>query len=328
MYSQFQSKCPFRDVRRVPACGGRVKTSLVHVAGPLFSVCGAHASGPGLDPIPFLKCGRAGCACVDLPFISVHIRAMDFDISHLLDHWDYQPGQVVVRKFTGKDGRKKIQLRVDLGLLQMNLEGRPDGKSPFGHASLFEYYQSRLHKHLAAHDGSDEGFELKPEDCARLQVEALQYHHRYICLLQMEDYAGVVRDAERNLSVFNFVGKHALSEELAWSLQQFQPQLMMILTRARAMQALDNEDYTLAIELVETGLEDIRTFFREHERMELIEQSGEIHSLENWLVEIRSNRPLSPREKLEQALNEAVRREDYEKAAEVRDALRNLKATD
>ena len=51
---------------------------------------------------------------------------MNFDISHLLDQWDYQPGQVVVRKFVGKDGQEKIQLRVDLGLLQMNAEGRPE----------------------------------------------------------------------------------------------------------------------------------------------------------------------------------------------------------
>jgi MoaA/NifB/PqqE/SkfB family radical SAM enzyme len=36
-------------------------------------------------------------------------------------------------------------------------------------------------------------------------------------------------------------------------------------------------------------------------------------------------KPLSEKEKLELALNEAVGREDYEKAAEVRDALRNLK---
>ena len=61
---------------------------------------------------------------------------MDFDISPLLDHWAYKPGQVVVRKFKGKDGKEKIQLRVDLGLLQMNAEGRPDGKRPFGHNSL------------------------------------------------------------------------------------------------------------------------------------------------------------------------------------------------
>ena len=57
---------------------------------------------------------------------------MNFDISHLLEHWDYQPGQVVVRKFVGKDGQEKIQLRVDLGILQMNAHGRPDGKRPLG----------------------------------------------------------------------------------------------------------------------------------------------------------------------------------------------------
>src|SRR5713226_7469228 len=182
---------------------------------------------------------------------------MDFDISHLLDQWDYQPGQVVVRRFKAKDGKEKLQLRVDLGLLQMNAEGRPDGKRPFGYTSLLECYQARLYKHLAAHEGNDEGFTLKAEECAKLQLEALQYHHRYICLLQLEDYAGVIRDAERNLAVFDFVAEHAQSEELAWSLQQFQPQLLMILTRARAAQALQAEDYTLAIQLVEEGLEKI-----------------------------------------------------------------------
>jgi hypothetical protein len=250
---------------------------------------------------------------------------MDFDISHLLEQWDYQPGQVVVRKFKAKDGKEKIQLRVDLGLLQMNAEGRPDGKRPFGHNSLFEYYQARLYKHLAEHGGSDEGFKLKPEDCAKLQLEALQYHHRYICLLQLEDYAGVIRDAERNLAAFDFVGKHAESEELVWALRQFQPQLLMILTRARAAQALQVEDYTQAIRLVEEGLEQIRTFYREAASAEAAEQSGEVLSLEDWLEEIRAKRPLSPRERLERALHEAVKSEDYERAAQVRDALRNLK---
>jgi len=252
---------------------------------------------------------------------------MDFDISRVLEDWDYQPGQVVVRKFKGKDGKEKLQLRVDLGLLQMNTEGRPDGKRPLGRPSLFEYYQARLHKHLAAHDGSADSFKLKPEDCGKLQLEALQYHHRYICLLQLEDYPGVIRDAERNLAVFDFVGKHAASEELAWTLRQFQPQLLMILTRARGAQALQSEDYTMAIQYVEEGIEIIRAFYRDQSRSDLAEQSGEVHSLENWLEEIRSKKPLSAREKLERALNDAVTSENYEKAAEVRDALRNLKSS-
>jgi hypothetical protein len=253
---------------------------------------------------------------------------MDFDISNLLEHWEYQPGQVVVRKFKAKDGQEKIQLRVDLGLLQMNAEGRPDGKRPFGYTSLLEYHQARLYKHLAAHDGSDEDFVLKPEECAKLQLEALQYHHRYICLLQLEDYAGVIRDAERNLAVFDFVEKHAESEELAWSLRQFQPQLLMILTRARGAQALKSDDYTQAFRLIDEGLEQIRSFYREHANAEAADQSSEIMSLEDWLEETRARRPLSQRERLERALNEAVKSENYEKAAKVRDELRNLKSAE
>jgi hypothetical protein len=253
---------------------------------------------------------------------------MDFDITRLLDQWEYQPGKVVVRKFKAKDGTEKIQLRVDLGLLQMNAEGRPDGKRPSGHPSLYELYQSKLYKHLAAHDGNDEGFSLQAEDCAKLQLEALQYHHRYICLLQLEDYPAVVRDAERNLAVFDFVEKHAETEELAWALRQFQPQLLMILTRARGSQALASDDYQLAIRLVEQGLEEIRTFYRATGASENAEQSGEILSLEEWLEEIRARRPLSKRERLERALHDAIKCEDYERAARVRDELKNLQSSD
>jgi len=200
-------------------------------------------------------------ADIDLLPTPIHIPLMDFDISRLLENWEYEPGQVVVRRFKAKDGTEKIQLRVDLGMLQMNAEGRPDGKKPFGYVSLLEYYQARLYKHLAASGGSDESFKLKAEECAKLQLEALQYHHRYICMLELGDYAGVIRDAERNLAAFDFAGKHAESEELAWSLRQFEPQLRLILTRARGAQALKAEDFSLAVQQVEEGIEKIRACY-------------------------------------------------------------------
>src|SRR5277367_235867 len=175
---------------------------------------------------------------------------MNFDISQILEQWDYQPGTASVRKFTGKDGVEKIQLRLDLGLLQMNATGRPDGKRPLGHASLYDSYQSKLYKHLAANDGSDAGFKLKADDCAKLQMEALQYYQRHNCLWQLEDYAGVVRDTERNLAVCEFARQHAESDELAWSLLQFKPQLLMMHTRARATELLRANDYSQAIPLI------------------------------------------------------------------------------
>jgi hypothetical protein len=250
--------------------------------------------------------------------------AMDFDITNLLEKWDYRPGQVVVRKFTGLDGVGKIQLRVDLGLLQMNARGRPDGRRPFGHESLLDYHLFRLQQHVAANPGRDDLFELLPEDCGKLQREAFQYHHRCLCLMELNDYDAVIVDAGRNLKLFNFVAMHTRSQEAAWTLQQFQPQVLMMLTRARAARKLEINDHSAALLLVEQGLEEILTFFRECSRPELYAVSPEVQSLEKWHAEIRANRPIPARERLEQALNEAVGREDYEKAASVRDALRNM----
>jgi UvrB/UvrC motif-containing protein len=257
-----------------------------------------------------------------------HIAAMHFDISDLLDKWDYEPGRVIVRRFVGKDGLEKIQLRVDLGLLQMNAQGRPDGKRPFGHASLFEHYVSRLKQHAARRDRSDATFVLKAEDCAKLQLEALQYHHRCVCLLELQDHVSAVRDAERNLKLFDFVRKYAESEELSWSLQQFRPQVVMLHTRAQATQYLQAKDFAAAIGQIEGALERLREFYQQHSRHDLLEQSPEIHSLQHWLEEITLKRPLTRREQLEMDLQDAVKREDYEKAARVRDALRNLKSSD
>lgn len=250
---------------------------------------------------------------------------MNFDISQILEHWDYQPGHVAVRKFKGKDGVEKVQLRVDLGLLQMNAQGRPDGKRPFGHESLLDHFMAQRARHREAHPASDETFRLKSEDCGRLHQEALQYHHRYICLFQMEDYPGVVRDTERNLLLLDFVQKHAVSEDLAWALQQFRPQLILMHIRAKGSLSMGDGKYLDAIKIIEAGIEDLRQFYRDFARHDLGEQTGELQALESWLAEIQSKRPLTEREKLESALNDAVRREDYEKAAQVRDALRNLK---
>ena len=78
---------------------------------------------------------------------------MDFDISRILESWDYKAGQVMVRKFKTKDGRELIQLRVDLGLLQLNATGRPDGKRPMGHDSWFDFYLARLEEHRTQNGG-------------------------------------------------------------------------------------------------------------------------------------------------------------------------------
>ena len=68
---------------------------------------------------------------------------MSLDLNTILKDWPYESGTVKVRKITGLDGREKLQLRVDLGLLQMEITGRPDGRRPHNCESLLEYHRRR-----------------------------------------------------------------------------------------------------------------------------------------------------------------------------------------
>jgi excinuclease UvrABC helicase subunit UvrB len=79
---------------------------------------------------------------------------------------------------------------------------------------------------------------------------------------------------------------------------------------------------------IEHGITRIREFYRKHERSDLLEQCGEVTWLKNWLDQVSLLRPMSQRQRLERDLSEAVTNEDYEKAAQVRDAIRNLKTSD
>lgn len=245
---------------------------------------------------------------------------MSFDISSLLSDWDYEPGKVMVRRFQGDDGVEKIQLRIDLGLLQMNAEGRPDGRRPYGHESLFEHFKAKLE----AHAETGEEFALSESDCVKLQQEAIQYYHRYICLYELKDYEGVVRDTERNLEVFDFIEELAESDDLALMPNQMRAQVVMMYTRAKSAMMMDEEDFNNALNVVDEGIEEIRGIYENLGVDDIEESSGEMQFLSSWKDEIQSRRPLSKRERLENALEVAIRQEDYEKAAKMRDALRQL----
>ena len=116
---------------------------------------------------------------------------MSLDLNTILKDWPHENGNIKVRKITGLDGREKLQLRVDLGVLQMEMIGRPDGQRPHNCESLLDYHQKRA----ARAEQKGEAYELTPEQCAELQQEGIQYYHRYLSLFQINEFAAVVREA-------------------------------------------------------------------------------------------------------------------------------------
>ncbi len=152
----------------------------------------------------------------------------------------------------------------------------------------------------------------------------MQYYYRYLSLFHLGDYYNVIRDTEHNLKLFDFMRDFAADESDRMSLEQFRPYVIMMNTRAKACIALERRDFDRALELIEAGIERIEDFLREVGREDLAENCREIAFLQEWSERIRTNRPLSPEEKLRRELQTAVEAENYERAAQIRDELRAL----
>jgi hypothetical protein len=248
----------------------------------------------------------------------------NLDLNNLLEGWPHEPGQVKARKIVGNDGREKIQLRIDLGVIQMELDGRPDGQRPHGFDTVFSYYQAQ------ADTAQKEGrpYRLEEQDLVALQQEGAQYYHRYLSLFQLKDFANVVRDTQRNLDVFDFVAEHCDEEEAKWAFEQYRPYLIMMNTRAKASMELQRANSSRAVELIQEGIHIIESFYEGIGQSEWIEGSNELGYLNEWLEEVRQHLPVSPLELMERDLQKAIENEAYERAAELRDAIRKLEEKD
>jgi hypothetical protein len=244
---------------------------------------------------------------------------MSQDLALLLHGWDYNPNEVTVRKIAGIDGREKIQMRLDLGILQMETEGRPDGARPYGRESLLEYHTDRRRRFELHNAG--ETFQLTSDECGELKQEAMQYYYRYLSLFHLGEYFGVIRDTQRNLRAFDLIHECAADDSDRMSLEQFRPYVLMMNTRARACLLLEEREFDRALEEIEGGIARIEDFFREVEREELAESCREINFLVDWSERIRSNSPVG---RLRQKLRMAVEAEDYERAAQLRDEIKEM----
>ncbi len=222
---------------------------------------------------------------------------------------------------------------MDLGIIQMDADGRPDGEHPFGYPSLLEFYESQTeHDTNDDREGETSGPTARPdnrflttEDVQAIQDEALQYYHRYIALLALEDYGRVVRDTTRNLRVLDLVRDYAVQDDDRAKLEQFRPYITMIRARALASHALKDNEPKAALLAIDEGLEALKAYFAERGMPQMFEQSNEVQMLRGMRESLVPRLPVSQKAELKQRLTDAVKAENYELAAILRDELKNLK---
>jgi hypothetical protein len=255
------------------------------------------------------------------------------DIRPILDGWDYDPEGFSVRLIAGEDGREKIQLRLDLGLLQMEVDGRPDGQKPEGFESYLDYYQHQQRAHdIQNPDGRP--FRLDPTALARLLREGVQYYHRYLSFWHLGRYELCARDTARNLKLFSFVREHTENERDKLQFDQWRPYVTMMHARAVGTPLVELRDYDTALRVVDSAIESIWQFLDEYNQRSRAEQCTELAQLQRWRDQIAAKKAASstrrgfdPIGQLREKLTMAVAEERFEEAAQIRDEIRRLEAS-
>ena len=106
--------------------------------------------------------------------------SLSLDLRKSLDGWPYDPAHNV-RLAHGEDGREFMIVRRTMGLEQYEVDGRPDGRRPYGKESVLELQVVQLA--AARRAGAEYAFKLTMEDCAELFDEGTIYYCRFEQLL-------------------------------------------------------------------------------------------------------------------------------------------------
>jgi hypothetical protein len=247
----------------------------------------------------------------------------EFDLSNVLRSWPAGGNGPTVRMVRLASGGRAIQVRLELGILQMALEGRPDGRRPHGSGSLLDWHAARRDAHRAR-TGGDEGFELSGKDCEGLREEGVQVYHRYVALFALGEHEAVVRDTMRNLRMFDLCRDHGASHADRTVLEQYRPFVVMMRARAQAAIALAVADARGALAAVDAALAEMRLHFDAHGPHDGFDRSNEANLLRGMRDALVPRLPTSQRSELEDRLRRAVDAENFELAAILRDELRSL----
>jgi len=239
------------------------------------------------------------------------------DIDSLLDGWDHRPGEVSARLVKARDGREVLQMRVDMGLLQMETDLRPDGDRPHGAETYFDYLVGE-----AVREG--DSFRLSQEQCTEADREFIQFYHRRICWLSLHEYRRAARDADHSLAFMDFVREHSPDEEWTLSHERYRPFILFHRVQAAALATLEEDGAASAIREINSGLDRFRDLFARYDAAEQYAEDDLVRRLEQMRESVRNRYEVG--RTLEEQLADAVRAEDYEQAASLRDRLRTHSA--
>ena len=248
---------------------------------------------------------------------------MTLDLDELIAGWDCPPGELRARVVTGRDGDELLQLRVDLGVMQMFPNGRPDGERYRGLPAVHEFISHELRLG---------GQQIEAADWQELERELLQMNYRRMAFATVAEDALRADDENRARRYL----RSALAD-VAGCLDRLEllkseevdcegslgllPTLLFDRARLQSQLEIVEGQFEASIEQAEAGAVQLEELLAElgYGEEQRAEDPG-LRYLRKLGEQLRREYGIS--KTLNEQLREALEEEDFETAAELRDELK------
>ncbi|MSR41555.1 MAG: hypothetical protein EXS10_06605 [Phycisphaerales bacterium] len=242
-------------------------------------------------------------------------------VQEALRGWQPALTEPRARVVTLPDGTEAIQVRLELGLLQMSVTGRPDG-------IRFGEFETLLEATLAeggSHPNAREGVGGHSALASRLRIESAQFQRRAEAWLEARLPERAVADADLALRSLGGAARIAFAAEDRIALDAISSArfpLTALRVRAEAAALLAAGLGERVRQSIDAGLERLRVVARDASLGAPFELLSEVLLLSAMRDNLVPKLPGSARTELESRLRAAVLSENYELAAILRDELR------
>jgi len=204
-----------------------------------------------------------------------------------------------------------FQVRVELGILQLEADGRPDGLGFRDSTSALAWFQAHPQPQL-----------LDLAAVSAIASEMAQRRQRSLACAMLEDWPRVRRDAIDNVQALDLVSARASEPSDRDRFEAWRPHEISMRARAEATIAIAGGRRDIATAALDAGLRSVHESMKQQGHADRAATSPESMLLRMLLDALTLKLPASQRIELQARLRQAVLGENYELAAILRDELR------
>lgn len=253
---------------------------------------------------------------------------MSNDLSAILSGWVGKDDRQSARVIHTYDGRTALQYFEANAVLQMEIDGRPDGVRPGGLASMLEMLNARL---------VEPGAKIQPQDWMELDREFVQHQQRRqaalvaAASLYLDNrpteavglYALAVRDLKHCIDIIDLTIAHHPTGAMVSARPEVKPVLIGQRYLALAQFELVNGNIEAAVELLRDGELQLQQCI---ESKQPHDEASTACLRELTIMESAIRDRYKVKKTLREQLDDALAGENYELAASLRDRLATVKS--